>query len=184
MRAGRTHYAYSQGDAALRQEIAKRASAWAGRPVDPSRVVFFPGAQAAMFSVCVSVLGEGDEVIVPEPFYATYPGIFAASGATPVHVPLRPEREFQLEVAEVEEAITQRTRAIVLTTPHNPTGACMPAETLAALGELCRAHDLWLVSDEVYGSLLFGGRSTRACSRSTAPSSAWRASRASRSRTP
>jgi arginine:pyruvate transaminase len=158
MRAGRTHYAYSQGDAALRQEIAKRASTWAGRRVDPSRVVFFPGAQAAMFSVCISLLGEGDEVIVPEPFYATYPGIFAASGATPVHVPLRPEREFQLEVAEVEAAITERTRAIVLTTPHNPTGACLPAATLAALGELCRAHDLWLVADEVYGSLLFGGR--------------------------
>jgi arginine:pyruvate transaminase len=104
------------------------------------------------------LLGEGDEVIVPEPFYATYPGIFAAAGATPVHVPLRPERAFQLDVGEVEEAITTRTRAIVLTTPHNPTGACMPAETLAALGELCRAHDLWLISDEVYGSLLFGGR--------------------------
>ncbi len=87
MRAGRTHYAYSQGDATLREEIAKRASTWAGRPVDASRVVFFPGAQAAMFSVCVSVLGEGDEVIVPEPFYATYPGIFAAcrrdAGARP-----------------------------------------------------------------------------------------------------
>jgi arginine:pyruvate transaminase len=158
MRAGRTHYAYSQGDSTLRREIAKRASAWAGRSVDPSRVVFFPGAQAAMFSVCISVLGQGDEVIVPEPFYATYPGIFAAAGATPVHVPLRPEREFQLEVAEVEEAITERTRAIVLTTPHNPTGACIAAETLAALGELCREHDLWLVSDEVYGSLLFGDR--------------------------
>jgi arginine:pyruvate transaminase len=158
LRAGRTHYANSQGDAALRREIAGRASAWAGRAVDASRVVFFPGAQAAMFSVCLSVLGEGDEVIVPEPFYATYPGIFAASGATPVHVPLRPEREFQLEVAEVEEAITERTRAIVLTTPHNPTGAALPAETLGSLGEICRARDLWLISDEVYGSLLFGGR--------------------------
>src|SRR4029078_9395570 len=136
MRAGRTHYAYSQGELALRQETAKRASVWAGRPVDPSRVVFFPGAQAAMFSVCVSVLGEGDEVIVPEPFYATYPGMFAASGATRVNVPLRPEREFQLEVAEVADAITPRTRAIVLTTPHNPTGACMPAETPSGLGEL------------------------------------------------
>jgi arginine:pyruvate transaminase len=61
-------------------------------------------------------------------------------------------------VAEVADAITPRTRAIVLTTPHNPTGACMPAETLSALGELCRAHDLWLVADEVYASLLFGGR--------------------------
>ena len=72
MRSGRTHYAYSQGDPALRGEIAERASTWAGRPVDASRVVFFPGAQAAMYAVCTSVLGEGDEVIVPEPFYATY----------------------------------------------------------------------------------------------------------------
>jgi arginine:pyruvate transaminase len=111
-----------------------------------------------MFSVCTCVMGEGDEVIVPEPFYATYPGIFAASGATPVHVPLRPERDFQLDVNEVAAAVTECTRAIVLTTPHNPTGACMPAETLAALGELCREHELWLISDEVYGSLLFGGR--------------------------
>ncbi|MDX6619212.1 MAG: arginine:pyruvate transaminase [Gaiellales bacterium] len=158
LRAGRTHYAYSQGDPALLAEIAKRASVWAGRPIDASRVVFFPGAQAAMFSVCVSVLGPGDEVIVPEPFYATYPGIFASSGATPVHVPLRPENEFQLDVAEVEAALSERTRAIVLTTPHNPTGAALPAETLAALGEICRANDLWLISDEVYGSLLFGGR--------------------------
>ena len=100
-----------------------------------------------------------------------------------MHVPLRPEREFQLDVADVEAALSQRTRAIVLTTPHNPTGACVPAETLAALGEICREHDLWLVADEVYGSLLFGGRSTRACSPSTAPRSASRASRASRSRT-
>ena len=158
MRAGRTHYAYSQGELALRQEIAKRASVWAGRPVDPSRVVFFPGAQAAMFSVCVSVLGEGDEVIVPEPFYATYPGIFATAGANTVNVPLRPEREFQLDIADVEAALTARTRAVVLTTPNNPTGACVPAETLAALGEICREHSLWLISDEVYGSLLFGGR--------------------------
>jgi arginine:pyruvate transaminase len=158
MRAGRTHYAYSQGDPALRGEIAKRASTWAGRTVDASRVVFFPGAQAAMYAVCTSVLGEGDEVIVPEPFYATYPGIFAAAGATVVNVPLRPENAFQLDVAEVAAAVTERTRAVVLTTPHNPTGAALPAETLAALGTLCATHDLWLVSDEVYGSLLFGGQ--------------------------
>ena len=158
MRGGRTHYAFSQGDVPLLQAIAERASGWAGRPVDWQRVVFFPGAQAALFSVCSCILGEGDEVIVPEPFYATYPGVFAGCGGTPVHVPLRPEHGFHLDVAEVEAAITERTRAIVLTTPHNPTGMCMPAETLAALGALCREHDLWLVSDEVYASLTFGGR--------------------------
>jgi arginine:pyruvate transaminase len=158
MRRGRTHYAFSQGDLPLLEAIAERASGWAGRPVDPRRVVFFPGAQAALFSVCSCILGEGDEVIVPEPYYATYPGVFAGCGATPVHVPLRPESGFQLAVAEVEAALTERTRAIVLTTPHNPTGACLPAETLAGLGALCREHDLWLVSDEVYASLTFGGR--------------------------
>jgi arginine:pyruvate transaminase len=158
MRRGRTHYSFSQGDLPLLEAIAGRASGWAGRPVDPRRVVFFPGAQAALFSVCSCILGEGDEVIVPEPYYATYPGVFAGCGATPVHVPLRPESGFQLDVAEVEAALTERTRAIVLTTPHNPTGACLPAETLAGLGVLCREHDLWLVSDEVYASLTFGGR--------------------------
>jgi arginine:pyruvate transaminase len=158
MRRGRTHYSMSQGDLPLREAIAERASAWAGRPVDPRRVVFFPGAQAALFAVCSCVVGEGDEVIVPEPYYATYPGVFASSGVEPVHVPLRPERGFQLDVAEVEAAIGERTRAIVLTTPHNPTGASTPPETLAALGRLCRERDLWLVSDEVYGSLVFGGR--------------------------
>ena len=158
MRSGRTHYAFSQGDVPLLEAIAERVTPWAGRPVDWRRVVFFPGAQASLFSVCLCILGEGDEVIVPEPFYATYPGVFAGTGATPVHVPLRPERNFRLDVAEVEAAITERTRAIVLTTPHNPTGMCMPAETLAGLGELCREYDLWLVSDEVYASLVFGGR--------------------------
>jgi arginine:pyruvate transaminase len=158
MRRGRTHYSFSQGDLTLREAIAERASAWAGRRVDPGRVVFFPGAQTALFAVCACILGDGDEVIVPEPYYATYPGVFAASGVTPVHVPLRPERGFQLDVGEVEAALGERARAIVLTTPHNPTGACIADETLAALGRLCRERDLWLVSDEVYGSLVFGGR--------------------------
>ena len=112
-----------------------------------------------MFSVCVSVLGEGDEVIVPEPFYATYPGIFAASGATPVHVPLRPEREFQLEVGR------GRGGAHGAHARDRPDDAAQPDRRLHARrdaarrsGELCREHDLWLVADEVYGSLLFGGR--------------------------
>jgi arginine:pyruvate transaminase len=158
MRRGRTHYSFSQGDLGLREAIAARASGWAGRTVDPRQVVFFPGAQSALFCVCSCVLGDGDEVIVPEPFYATYPGVFAASGVTPVHVPLRPERGFHLDVAEVEAALSERTRAIVLNTPHNPTGACMSADTLAALGRICQERDLWLVSDEVYASLVFGGR--------------------------
>ena len=137
----------------------RRARVGLGRgPVDWRRVVFFPGAQAALYSVCSCILGEGDEVIVPEPCYATYPGVFAGCGATPVHVPLRPEHNFKLDVGEVEAALTERTRAIVLTTPHNPTGMCTPAETLEALGALCRERDMWLVSDEVYASLTFGGR--------------------------
>ena len=101
------------------------------------------------------VAGEGDEVVVPEPAYATYEGVIAAAGARMVHVPLPPERDFRLRVDDVAAALTPRTRAVLVNTPHNPTGAAMTAAELAELVALCAARDVWLVSDEVYGALTF-----------------------------
>ncbi len=155
-RAGRTHYSPSTGYPELREAIAARVSPYAGRAIASDEVAFFPGAQAALYAVCTVLLEAGDEVIVPEPAYATYEGVFGATGATEVRVPLRPERGFHLDVDDVRRAITVRTRAVVINTPQNPTGAAFGAATLAALGELCAEHDLWLVSDEVYAELVFG----------------------------
>ncbi len=156
VRGGRTHYTYARGERHIREAIARVASAQAGRDVSPDRIVFFPGSQAALFAVMLCLVEPGDEVVVPEPAYSTYPGVVAASGAAWVGVPLIPERGFHLRVEEVEAAITTRTRAILLNSPHNPTGAVATRAELEGLAALCREHGLWLVADEVYAAIAYG----------------------------
>ena len=92
---------------------------------------------------------------MPEPAYATYEAVVGASGARMVSVPLDPGRGFHPDLAALSAAVTRHTRAIWINTPHNPTGAVLTVEEIAAIGELCRRHDLWLVCDEVYEDLAF-----------------------------
>ena len=101
-------YTYAPGERGARKAIAARASAQAGREVDQDRVVFFPGSQAALFATMLCLVEAGDEVILGEPAYSTYPGVLAAAGATAVDVPLRPEEGFHLRVEDVAAAVTPR----------------------------------------------------------------------------
>jgi arginine:pyruvate transaminase len=153
---GRTHYSPIGGETALRRAIAAQAAAQLGRPVDPAQVLVFPGAQAALFSLAQCLFEAGDEVIAVEPSYVTYEAVLGAPGARMVRLPLRPERGFHLDPEALAAAITPRTRGLLLNFPHNPTGACLTPDESRAVAELCRRHGLWLVSDEVYGSLVFG----------------------------
>jgi arginine:pyruvate transaminase len=98
-------------------------------------------------------LDAGDEVVVPDPSYATYEGLLRAPGAEMVTVPLRPEQGFHLDPEVLAAAITPRTRGLLLNFPHNPTGACLSSTTAAAVAELCERHDLWCIADEVYAGL-------------------------------
>ncbi len=120
-------------------------------------VTVLAGAQCALFSVAQCVLNPGDEVIVAEPMYVTYEAVFGACGAKVVPVPVRSENGFRVLPEDVAARITPRTRALALNSPHNPSGASLPRSTWQALAELCIAHDLWLISDEVYSELLFEG---------------------------
>jgi arginine:pyruvate transaminase len=156
LRAGRTRYMPQPGTDGLRQAVASHVGALSEIELAPDRVVFFPGAQTALYAVCQCILEAGDEVIVPEPTYVTYEAVIGSTGARVVNVPLPPERGFHLDPADVELAVTPRTRAVLLTSPHNPTGAVMTRDELVAVGEICRRHDLWLVCDEVYAELTFG----------------------------
>jgi arginine:pyruvate transaminase len=156
LRAGRTRYMPQAGTDALRHAVATHIGALSQIEIAPERVVFFPGAQAALYSVCQCILDAGDEVIVPEPAYVTYEAVIGTTGARIVNVPLPPARGFHLDPADVARAVTERTRAVLLTSPHNPTGAVMTRAELEAVAEICRAHDLWLVCDEVYAELTFG----------------------------
>jgi arginine:pyruvate transaminase len=158
LRGGRTHYTPARGEPPLLEAICAWTARQAGVDIEPDRVVFLPGAQASLYAVIACVAGHGDEIVVPEPAYSTYAGVVAASGAGMVPVRLRPERGFHLQAGDAAAAFTPRTRAVLINTPHNPTGAAMTPRELAELVELCAEHDVWLVSDEVYGSLTFSGR--------------------------
>lgn len=158
LRAGNTHYTGIAGVAELREAIARYQGGLTGRDIAPDEVAVLLGAQNALFSAALCLFSEGDEVIVPEPAYVTYEAVIGASGAAIVWVPLRAERDFHIDPADVAAAITERTRGILLNFPHNPTGALLSESAAREIAALCRAHDLWLVSDEVYSNLVFEGR--------------------------
>jgi arginine:pyruvate transaminase len=156
LRAGRTRYSSGAGEDNVRAAVAARYRARSGREVSPSQVVFMPGTQSALCATMFALAEAGDEVIVPEPFYVTYDGIIAATGARQVNVRTRPRDRFHLMPEALEAAITERTRVLLLNSPSNPTGAVLGRDEIAAIGDVCRRHDLWIVSDEVYETLIFG----------------------------
>jgi arginine:pyruvate transaminase len=155
--AGDTHYPAVRGSQGLRESIARRHRQRSGQEVDAEHVIVFPGAQCAVYSVVQCLLDPGDEVIVAEPMYVTYEGVFGACGANVVPVPVRPENGFRVDPADVAARITAKTRAILLNSPNNPSGASLSLAIWQELAALCVRHDLWLISDEVYSELLYEG---------------------------
>jgi arginine:pyruvate transaminase len=155
LRAGRTHYGGFAGGQEFRQAVAERYASQTGQTIAAEQVVICPGAQNGLYATTLCLVESGDEVIVPEPRYVTYEAVVDASGASRVDVPLDVERGFHLDPDKVAAAITDRTRMILLNTPHNPTGMVMTREELEAIAELALRHDLWVVCDEVYAELTF-----------------------------
>ena len=153
----RTAYSNGRGEAGLLQALARRYSSRRGRAITPDQIMCFPGTQTALFAALMAMAEAGDEIITGDPMYATYEAVVAASGAAIVPVALRPEHGFRLQAEDVARAITPRTRVIFLNSPHNPTGAILRADEILALGQLAQAHDLWILCDEVYEDLIFGG---------------------------
>jgi arginine:pyruvate transaminase len=157
MGAGRTGYSSGRGEPALLAALSARYTARTGRTIGTDQFLCLPGTQTCLYTVLRALAEPGDEVLVGDPMYATYRGVVAQSGATLVPVPLRPEGGFRLRAADVASQITSRSRVLMLNSPHNPTGAVLTPDDLAELGALARAHDLWIVSDEVYEELIFPG---------------------------
>jgi arginine:pyruvate transaminase len=157
--AGRTKYSSGRGEANVLAAIAGHYAKRTGRPVSPDQVIFLPGTQTALFAAVMALAEAGDEVIVPEPFYVTYDGIVAASGAKQVPVLTRPEEGFHLTARDLKKVITPRSRVLILNSPNNPTGAVLSAAEIGEIGAVCAEHDLWIVSDEVYSAFTFGSSS-------------------------
>ena len=151
----KTHYSPLAGENGLRQEIASHAMNLYGGDIKKENIAVLPGAQAALFSAFLCLAERGDEVIVLEPTYATYPAVIQASGAKIVTVKLDEKTGYQLKVSDINRAITSKTKAILINSPSNPSGAVFKQDTLNALADLCKRERIWLVTDEVYWSLTY-----------------------------
>ena len=157
MASGRTGYSNGQGEAGLLGALARRYTLARGRKITPRQVICLPGTQTSLYATFRTLLNPGDEVLVGDPMYAAYEGLIAQTGAAVVPVPLRAENGFRMAAEDVAARVTPRSRVLFLNTPHNPTGAVLRRADLVALGEVARAHDLWIVCDEVYEEMVFEG---------------------------
>ena len=152
--AGHTQYTDTLGIGPLRESLADRISRKTAVAYTVEEVGFTAGAKQALFSAAMAVFEEGDEVIIPAPYWVTFPEQIRLAGATPVFLPTA-HHGFQIAVDELERCITPRTKGIVLNTPHNPTGVVYPACVLEAIARLVLRHNLVCVFDECYDELVY-----------------------------
>ena len=158
LREGYNQYATTWGAPGLRQAIARKQSAAWGRSVDPeTEITVSCGATEAMIAAMLAAVDPGDEVIVFEPFYENYGPDCVISGAVPRYVALRPP-DWTFDPDELRRAFNSRTRAIVVNTPHNPTGKVYSQAELELIAQLCREHDAIAITDEIYERLVYRGR--------------------------
>jgi aspartate aminotransferase len=155
--AGATKYTAVEGMPKLRAAVAAWFAKAHGFDVAPAEVMVSAGAKQAIHNAFHALLDPGDEVILPAPCWGTYAEIAKLAGATPIPVLSRPEDGFAIDPAAIARAVTKATRMIVLCSPSNPTGAVCGEATLRALADLACKHDLWLLTDDIYRGLCYGG---------------------------
>lgn len=153
---GFTHYSDSMGDYDFRKTIAENNLHTRGFKPDIEQILVTPGANMMIYYAVRCLVNPGDEVIVQDPCFPTYLSVFNFCGVKPVFVPLYEKNEFRLNPKELEERITDKTRLIIVNSPHNPTGAVMKPEELEEVGRIALKHRVYLYSDEIYSRMNYG----------------------------
>ncbi len=154
--AGKTKYISVTGVAPLKQAICDKLQRDNNATYTPSQIVVSTGAKQALDNAVMAICNPGDEVIIPAPCWVSYIEMVKLADGVPVIVETDPTT-FQLDMDSIKKAITPKTRAVIINTPNNPTGAVYTRESLQELGELAVAHDFYIISDEVYEKLLYEG---------------------------
>lgn len=157
LREGKTHYTPSAGTRECRAAVAAFLQRDRDVPCNPDRVVITPGGKPILFFAMLACTNEGDEVIVPNPGYPIYESAAHFFGAKVVPLPLREENDFRLDADELRALVTPRTRMIILNSPQNPTGGVFTRDDLEQVAAIARERDLWVLSDEIYGKLIYEG---------------------------
>ncbi len=155
---GYTHYGPSAGLPDLRQAIADEVSATRGIKVTPEEVVVVPGGKPIIFFTILALADEGDEVIYPNPGFPIYESMINFVGAKAVPVKLREERDFRLDVNELADKITDKTKLIIINSPQNPTGGMLEKQDIQDLAKAIGDRDIMVMSDEIYSRLIFEGK--------------------------
>ncbi|NBT13812.1 MAG: pyridoxal phosphate-dependent aminotransferase [Planctomycetia bacterium] len=158
IRAGKTKYTPAAGIPALRQAVAADYARRSGIAVTPAQVVVSNGAKHSLHNAFMALLDEGDEVVVPAPYWVSYGELIKLSGAKPVLLETRIEDDFKLRPEALRAALTPRTRMLLLCSPSNPTGVVYAPEELGALADVALEADLAVIADEIYDQLVFDGR--------------------------
>ena len=156
LRAGHTHYVPAPGIPPLREAVAAFLERTGRMHVTPDRVVVTPGAKPIMFFTILAMANEGDEVLYPDPGFPMYESITSFAGAVPVPVPLRERNDFRIDVGELENLVTERSRLLIINSPHNPCGSALTREDCEAIAEIAIRHDLTVLTDEVYWAIRYG----------------------------
>ncbi len=157
MKDGYTHYGPSAGLPEAREAYAQHISEMHGIEVSPDEVVITPGAKPILFFGILALVDPGDEVIYPNPGFPIYESVTEFVGAKAVPAPLREEREFRLDPEELKSLVTDKTKMIILNSPHNPTGSVLTWEDLEAIAEVALENDIWVLSDEPYSKMIYDG---------------------------
>jgi aminotransferase len=156
---GKTFYTSNAGLKELREEIAAYLKRTQDIKYDPiSEILVTVGGSEGIDVALRAMCDPGDEVLIPQPSYVSYEPCAVLTGAKPVIINLKPENEFRLTAEEIEEAVTEKTKILVLPFPNNPTGAIMEKSDLEAISEVIIKHDLYVISDEIYGELTYKGK--------------------------
>lgn len=157
MYEGHTKYTASAGLPALKQAIIKKLQTDQGLTYKPSEIIVTNGAKHALYTLFQVLLNDGDEVIIPSPYWVSYPEQVKLAGGVPVYIKSQEENHFKITPEQLAQAVTGKTKAVILNSPSNPTGVLYTQEELVELGKVCLEQDILIVSDEIYEKLVYEG---------------------------
>jgi aspartate aminotransferase len=150
-----TKYTATAGIKKIRDAVAARYSQKYGYPFQSNEVILCNGAKQALFNLLFCLVQEGDEVLIPQPYWVTFPEQVQMAGGVSIFIPTREEDEFVIDVKEIEKRISSKTRVLILNSPNNPSGAVIPRDTMSAIVQICLERDIKIIFDECYDCFVF-----------------------------
>lgn len=154
---GYTKYVAAAGLPALKKAVAKKLKTENGLDYDPSQIIISNGAKHSIFNAVFATINPGDEVLIPKPYWLTYPEVVKSCGGVPEYIYATPRHGYKITAAQVEAAIRPQTKMLIFNSPCNPTGAVYSEEEIRAIAEVCVRHNIVVLADEIYEKLIYGG---------------------------